>query len=72
MFSPDVCPNTVKNPETDLSPLIIPTILQNVHSTVQIERSYVVTSKAVDVGWRTTESDDELSLSQLFPLDYGF
>ena len=63
-FTSNVCPDTAENHETDTFRVKTRIVSKGVFSTMQIERQYVVSIRAVDVGGRSSESDDEVSVSE--------
>ena len=65
-FPSDLFPDTIEIPETDTSPAKTWTVLQGARLTIQIERIDVdvVTSGAVGMCGRTSESDGGMSVSE--------
>ena len=61
---PDVSPDFSEIPETDTSPLKTMMILHGNFLTVEIEGPEVARSRAVNVGGKSSESDDGVSVSE--------
>ena len=64
MFSPDECPDPVEIPQTDTSPVKAKTVLPEIRSSVQIGSPDLFTGGDVDVGGRSIDSDDGVSVSE--------